>query len=112
MKIYGDENNSFLLKELGERIRDIRIAHNMKQEEMAENTGVSISTVRRIEAGLGSTMDNFIRILRLFNLIQNLEILVPEQQQTAEEIYKKISKRQRASKEKEVSSDFKWGDEL
>ena len=36
MKIYGDENNAFLLKEMGERIRDIRIAQNLTQEEMAD----------------------------------------------------------------------------
>lgn len=112
MKIYGEENNVFLLKELGERIKDIRIAHNMKQEEMAENAGVSLSTVRRIEAGDGSTMDNFLRILRCLNLIQNLEILIPEQHQSAYEIYRQIPKRQRASKEKEINARFKWGDEL
>ena len=112
MKIYGEENNIFLLKELGERIKDIRIANNMKQEEMAEYAGVSLSTVRRIESVNGSTMDNFLRILRCLNLIQNLEILIPEQHLSAHEIYRQIPKRQRASKEKEANTPFKWGDEL
>ena len=46
MKIYGDENNAFLLKEMGERIRDIRIAQNLTQEEMAADIGVSLSTIK------------------------------------------------------------------
>ncbi len=112
MRIYGDENNIFLLNEIGERIKDIRISRNMTQEDVAENAGVSLSTVKRIESGKGSTMDNFLRILRLFDLIQNLEILIPGQQQTAEEIYRNIPKRQRASREKEEKTAFKWGDEL
>ncbi len=112
MKIYGDENNAFLLKEMGERIRDIRIAKNLTQEEVAEDIGVSLSTIKRIESGTGSTLENFLRILRYFNLIQNLEILIPPQQQSAEEIYRNVSKRQRAGKEKQPNTEFKWGDEL
>lgn len=111
MKIYGEENNSFILKEIGERIKDIRIARNMTQEEMAENAGVSLSTVRRLEKGEGTTLDNFLRILRLFNLLQNVELLVPTQQQSVEDMYKNIPKRKRASKEKTDTINFKWGDE-
>jgi len=112
MKIYGDENNAFLLKEMGERIRDIRIAKNLTQEEVAEDIGVSLSTIKRIESGTGSTLENFLRILRYFNLTQNLEVLIPTQQQSAEEIYRNVSKRQRARKEKQTITEFKWGDEL
>lgn len=112
MKIYGDENNAFLLKEMGERIRDIRIAQNLTQEEVAEDIGVSLSTIKRIESGTGSTLENFLRILRYFNLTQNLEVLIPAQQQSAEEIYRNVSKRQRAGKEKQTHTEFKWGDEL
>ncbi len=101
MKIYGDENNAFLLKEIGERIRDIRIAQNLTQEEMAADIGVSLSTIKRIESGTGSTLENFLRILRYFNLTQNLEILIPSQQQSAEEIYRNVSKRQRAGKKRD-----------
>lgn len=106
MKIYGDENNAFLLKEMGERIRDIRIAQNLTQEEMAADIGVSLSTIKRIESGTGSTLENFLRILRYFNLTQNLEILIPSQQQSAEEIYRNVSKRKRAGK-KETAAEFK-----
>lgn len=112
MKIYGDENNSFLLHEIGERIKEIRIAQNLTQEEVAEDVGISLSTIKRFEAGNGGTMDNFLRLLRYFELLQNLEVLIPEQQQSAEEIYRGISKRRRASKEKKSDEEFKWGDEL
>lgn len=111
MKIYGDENNVFLLKEMEERIRDIRIAQNLTQEEMAADIGVSLSTINRIESGTGSTLENFLRILRYLNLTQNLEILIPAQQQSAKEIYRNVSKRKRAGK-KETVAEFKWGDEL
>lgn len=112
MKIYGNENNAFLLKEMGERIRDVRIAKNLTQEQVADDIGVSWSTIKRIESGTGSTLENFLRILRYFNFTQNLDILIPEQQQSAEEIYRYVSKRQRVGKEKQMNTEFKWGDEL
>lgn len=96
---------------MGEKIRGIRIAQNLTQEVMAADIGVSLSTIKRIESGTGSTLESFLRILRYFNLTQNLEILIPAQQQSAEEIYRNVSKRKRAGK-KETAAEFKWGDEL
>lgn len=111
MKIYGEENNTFILQEIGQRIKDIRIARNMTQRELAEYAGVSFSTITRLEAGKGTTMDNLLRILRTFNLLANLELLVPQQKQTPEEIYHNKPKRKRVSKVREKATGFKWGDE-
>ena len=100
------------MNEIGERIKEIRIAQNLTQEEVAEDIGISLSTIKRFETGKESNLENFLCILRYYNCLQNLDLLIPEQQQSVEDIYKGISKRQRASKEKEVNEDFKWGDEL
>lgn len=110
MKITGEENNRFILRELGQRIKEIRIKRSLTQQELAQNAGVSFSTIARIENGTSVNMENYMRILRNLNLLQNFDLLVPEQQIAPEEILEKKPRRQRASKRKSERS-WKWGDE-
>ena len=110
MKITGDENNRFILRELGQRIKEIRIKRSLTQQELAQNAGVSFSTIARIENGTSVNMENYMRILRNLNLLQNFDLLVPEQQIAPEDILEKTPRRQRASKRKSERS-WKWGDE-
>ena len=100
MKILGEENNEWILIELGKRIKDIRISQSITQEELAHSAGLSFSTVVRVEKGEGSNIENLMKILRVLNLVQNFDLLVPEQQPSPEELFKNKPKRQRASKKK------------
>lgn len=112
MKIYGDENNSFILKELGQRVKDIRINQVMTQKDLCEKAGVSFSTVVRIENGEGINTDNLLKIMRALNLLQNWDLLIPEQDQTPDEILKEKNKRKRVFKIKEEKvKEWTWGDE-
>ncbi len=112
MKICGTESADFILRELGNRIKDIRVRRNMTQNEMARNAGVSFSTIVRIEKGESVNMDNFIRAMRVFGLLENFDLLIPEQRQTPEEIYKGIPKKKRAYKQQmESRSEWIWEDE-
>lgn len=111
MRIQGEENNEWILIELGKRIKDIRISRSITQEELAHNAGLSFSTVVRVENGEGSNIENLMKILRVLNLVQNFDLLVPEQQPRPEDILKNKPKRQRASKPKK-DAEWKWGDEL
>lgn len=111
MKIYGDENNVFILKELGNRIRDIRIKKDITQKEMAEIAGVSHSTVTRVENGDGATLDNLIKIMRMLGILSNIDLLIAEQELTPEDIFKNKTKAKRVSKKKNIDKDWTWGDE-
>lgn len=113
MKIYGDENNEFILKELGRRIKDMRLRRSMTQKELADNASVAHSTIVRIENGEGVNIDNLLKVMRILNLLQNIDILIPEQELTPEEIYNHVPKRKRASKLKQTikNSNWTWGDE-
>ena len=110
MKITGEENNRFILRELGQRIKEIRIKRSLTQQELARNAGISFSTIARIENGTSVNMENYMRILRVLNFLQNFDLLVPEQQIAPEDILEKTPRRQRASKRKSERS-WKWGDE-
>lgn len=111
MRIYGDENNTLILNELGKRIKDIRIKKAITQKEMAEMAGVSHSTVTRIENGDGATLDNLLKIMRMLGILTNIDLLIPEQELTPEDIFYNKTKAKRASKKKKIEKDWLWGDE-
>lgn len=112
MKIYGDENNTFILEELGKRIKEIRLSRSMSQKELAYYSGVALSTLIRIENGEGGNLENLMKIMRILDLLQNFDLLIPEQELKPEEIFANAPKRKRASKIKKTEkSEWSWGDE-
>lgn len=113
MKIYGYENNIFILKEIGNRIKDIRISKSMTQKELALNAGVAHSTVIRVENGEGANLDNLIKIIRILGFTQNFDLLIPEQEMTPEDIFMNKEKRKRVTKSKDnyEKSEWIWEDE-
>ena len=62
------KNKIFLLK-LGEHIRTIRVSKNITQEQLANEIGVEISQISRIERGIISTS-----ISNLHNISRVLDI--------------------------------------
>lgn len=113
MKIYGDENNLFILKEIGNRIKEIRISKSMTQKDLASNAGVAHSTIVRIENGEGANLENLIKIIRILGFAQNFDLLIPEQEMTPEDIFMRKEKRKRVTKNnsKYTENEWIWGDE-
>ena len=62
-----------ILKEIGSRLKKIRLQHNLTQKEMSEEVGLSVSTISLIEQGKSTTTDSLIRILTRLNRIKDLE---------------------------------------
>jgi transcriptional regulator with XRE-family HTH domain len=59
--------------ELGQRIRIHRLNARIKQQELAERAGVSVGTVKNLEAKGQSSLETFIRIIMALGLAQELE---------------------------------------
>lgn len=62
-----------ILKEIGERLKKIRLQHNLTQKEISEDVGLSVSTISLIEQGKSTTVESLIRILIRLNRIKDLE---------------------------------------
>lgn len=62
-----------ILKEIGERIKKIRLQHNLTQKEMSDEVGLSVSTISLIEQGKSTTTESLIRILTRLNRLKELE---------------------------------------
>ncbi|MBR2068467.1 MAG: helix-turn-helix domain-containing protein [Candidatus Gastranaerophilales bacterium] len=111
MKIKGNENNKAILLEIGQRIKDNRIAQESTQHELALKSGVSDKTVARIEAGDNTKIENLLNILRSLGYLSNMELLITEQSISLEAMYKNTKTRSRVSNKKEQKRGWVWGDE-
>ena len=104
-----------ILSMLGRRIAERRLAKNLTQNDLAIQAGVSKSTVVRIEDGASTQLANLIRILRVLELLLNMDLLIPEASISPVELMKRRGKqRKRASRKKTPPAPQKkwiWGDE-
>ena len=92
----------------------MRVEAGYKQEEMAQYAGISNATITRIENGASYSIESLFRIMRALGIIQNLEIVIPDNTMaTPEEIHRYGRARQRVTdkKVKENKKAVKWGDE-
>ena len=74
-KLTSDEA---VLKELGQRLRQRRVRARLKQQQLADQAGLSRSTVSRIENGHAVQTPEWIRYLRGVSLLADLEQMLPD----------------------------------
>ena len=95
-------NNELLLL-LAKRLKEYRLAARMSQKELAEQSGVSQTTISHFEQGVNRnlTLNNFISLLRVLGLEQRIGDVMPELPMppiTLRQIEKLIPKRVRRNK--------------
>lgn len=113
MKITENQSEQNILIEIGERIKQQRIALNITQKELADQSGVSLSTETRIENGTDSKISNYIKLLRVLNLLQNFDLLVPATEQNFKDIFEDVPARKRATKERgDAKKEWIWGEDI
>ena len=72
--------NQDIIALLCQRLKEYRLAARISQKEMAEKSGVSLTTISHLEQGVNRnlTLNNFISLLRVLGLEQRLSELLPE----------------------------------
>ena len=78
MTKYDTLGDDAILEDIGRRLGRRRIALQLTQAALAEQAGVSKRTVERIEAGAVAQTLSLVRILRVLDLLSNLDQLIPE----------------------------------
>ncbi len=72
-------NDEDLLKLLGERLARLRLSRNLTQEQLADEAGIGLRTLQRLEQGEAATqLSGFIRVCRALGLVEGFDALVPE----------------------------------
>ena len=103
-----------LAGEIGNRLSRRRLSRNITQRSLAESAGVSVRTVRRIEAGHSSTFENFLRVAQALKLDDALLAAVPSHDIRPIERLdsRRRAERQRARPKKAAvpANRWTWGD--
>jgi len=61
-----------VLKKIGARMKELRLAQNMKQTVMVERTGLSLFTISQTETGHNTSLETIILML---NALDRMELL-------------------------------------
>ena len=72
------QSNNHVRAELGYRVRAVRKARGLNQNQLADRAGLSRQTISVFERGSDVSLDSFLSILRALDLLDALGIAVPE----------------------------------
>jgi len=100
--------------ELGTRLARLRLSRNVTQTMLAEDAGIGVRTLRRLEAGEPSTLDSFLRVALALNLADAILGAIPAGRiRPIERVSRNRSERRRARPRPEEDRDrtWTWGDE-
>ena len=81
-----------LQRKIGERLKAVRLKQNITQQTLAEESGVSLSSVKKIEKGEIGSFDSLLRVLRTLGKLDVLLPLVEEEQLSPSEYYELVQK--------------------
>ena len=91
---------------LGQRVRALRLARNLSQQELADMSGASLSTVRRLEAAGQGSLLLAVQVAQALHATQGLEPLfaLPAGSIAEAEAAVQTASRQRARKPRRLHS--------
>ena len=79
-------------RKIGEKLKAVRLKQNITQHALAEESGVSLSSVKKIEKGEIGSFDSLLRVLRTLGKLDVLLPLVEEEQLSPSEYYELMQK--------------------
>ena len=92
-----------LTNRISAKIKELRLKQNISRQDMAASTGVSVSSIARMEDGEIKSFESFLRIMRSLGKIEVFMPLLQEEEISPNEYYKmvhsaKAKQRKRASR--------------
>ena len=85
---YIDGKVDNVLKKVGSRIRAERQYQKLTREELEELSGVSVDTIKRIEAGKTVKSDKLLRVILALDI--TFDLLCPRVKESKEDVAKRI----------------------
>ncbi len=77
MRIDAMRTDDGVLVEIGERLQRTRLERNQTQQQLADDAGIGVRTLERLESGRGATLTNVVRVLRALDLLDVLDAALP-----------------------------------
>ena len=117
MKFTSLQTDATILKELGYRLARTRLERNITQQELADQAGVSKRSVERLEYGaVALQLTSFIRICRALDLLEHLDLFIPEPGISPMQLLKLHGKKRKRGSgkkippEKSPPKEWTWGE--
>lgn len=97
-----------ICRRIGKRIRQLRLRQDITQSSLAEQSQLSVSTVKKIENGEIGSFDSLIRVLRILGELNVFSPLLKEEGVSPNDYLKFVEaatkkQRKRAKSDKQVS---------
>ncbi|HYV97808.1 MAG TPA: helix-turn-helix domain-containing protein [Gemmatimonadaceae bacterium] len=107
-----DKADKGALSTIGARLAAHRIARNLSQRALAEEAGVALRTVQRLEAGEAATqLAGFLRVCRVLGLLDRIDALIPEPPPSPiAQLRRHRARPKRAGKTAARKGPWKWGE--
>ncbi len=102
-----------VLDTLGTRLAAARVRRNLTQDAVARQAGISKRTLEGIEAGRSPRLVSLVRVLRVLDLVEGLDVLVPDEGPSPVELWESgRPRRVRASSARhgDASPSWEWGE--
>lgn len=76
-----------IMSRIGNHLKSARLRQNITQRSLAESSGVSLSSLKKIEKGEIGSFDSLLRVLRTLGKLDVLQPLIDEEQLSPSEYY-------------------------
>lgn len=96
-------------RRIGNRIRQLRLRQNITQMSLAEQSQISVSSVKKIENGEIGSFDSFMRVLRILGELEIFQPLLKEEEMSPNEYleFVELMKKKRRKRAKSVGDNNK-----
>ncbi|MCK9488501.1 MAG: helix-turn-helix transcriptional regulator [Xanthomonadales bacterium] len=103
------------LRSLGARLARLRLARNLTQARLAQESGTSLSSIKRLEAGGNASLETLLRVLAALGLDDRLLDALPDPEVRPVERVKlggRERQRARARRQPLPASQWAWADDV
>ena len=83
-------SDTYILNRIGNHLKATRLKQNITQQSLAKASGVSLSSLKKIEKGEIRSFDSLLRVMRMLGKLDVFQPLVEEQQMTPSEYYELV----------------------
>lgn len=99
--------DKLILRRTGENMKHTRLRQNITQQALAEDAGVSLSTVKNIEKGRIGSFDSLVRVSRVLGKLGVLMPLVEEEPLSPNEYYELVQKAGARQRKRAAGTTYK-----
>ena len=99
------QTNDAIMRQIGSKLKELRIERNMKQTELADASGVSVFTISSVENGKATSLLIIIQLLRALEHLDYLERFFQEEAISPIDYAKLLKNNKRKVRVKSSSAD-------